>query len=220
MGVVRRYCTVMQDFFWDSDITAALNLPSLKVLTLRMVPHVFDELAESGKAAWDHELAEKDFERVAEIPLLSKLRGLAEFHLKHCRCEHADTEAQRQMWRRNVANLGHYLRKIVTKPKPRLQQPMDDMPKPLYPGSRVVFNGSTLLPNSENAGFVGEWRFKNGQYEMCESRPTTPDGVAAQLGMTGTELWDYIVWLERCKNAACANIIQVDPRYELDLSDN
>lgn len=218
MGIVRQYCARWYDWFSPGDVQVALNLPNLKTMTIKIMPDAFFEVTRMGKIPWEHELNEKDFESIEEVRLITKLRGLADFRIERYSCEFVDTEAKRQVWRGNVDRLRDYIKPIVTKPKTGLREPVRSNATPLYRGSRVTYNGSTLLPESEHRDFVGEYRLVNGQFEKSESRPTTPDEVAAQLGKTGAELWEYIVSLERISNVAIKGQMQRDSSITSDVS--
>ena len=211
MGIVRQYCTVVEDWYCSGDIRTVLKLPSLKTLTLKLIHNMFDKLTRLGKYAWEHELDEKDFESLAEVQLLSKLRGLVNFHLEPYRCSFANTHAKEQIWRQNVEGLRNHIKMIVTKSRSGARA-LGDGPAPLYPGSRVTYNSSALLPDPGDCNFDGEHRFNSRQSEKVV---ISPNEVAARLGKTGAELWTYVVELERFQAAAIKSIIRGEESMQL-----
>lgn len=195
-----------------------MNLPGLKVLTLNIMSHLFSELEHLGKHVWEHGLDEKDFESVHEYGLITKLRGLSDFHLERYCHPFADTEAKKQMWKSNVEKYRRHIKAIITRPKNSSEQETGDNAAPLYLGSRVVYNDSTLLPDLGNRNPVDDYRLRDGEYKKWQSPPTTPDEVAAHLGKTGAELWEYIDWLERCSDEAYKYMIRKDRSARVDTS--
>ena len=70
-----------------------------------------------------------------------------------------------------------------------------------------MFDTSALLEPGGHES-IGEYRFRNGRYEKSEFGPTTGDEVAAQLGKTGAELWEYILKLERFQGTTLKDMIR------------
>lgn len=111
-GIVSAYVVDMRCSLYNFIGTRMVYLlPRLVALEIVVDYWKFESV--KPRTAWDDELTVQDFNEVEAVMKLTYLSGLRKFKLIPDRCYHADTEAQKERWARNVQAFEDLLRPYV-----------------------------------------------------------------------------------------------------------
>lgn len=119
-GIVHEFLTEVTIGYYD--VFWAVELPSLKAVTMQLCPTFFEFLGEDV-CVWQDALTDDGIERAAHKITtasrgsISSFRGLRDFQAEPRLCWHAKEDWQRDMWRANVEKFAAYVRTLVTQPR-------------------------------------------------------------------------------------------------------
>ncbi|KAK5679701.1 hypothetical protein LTS10_007649 [Elasticomyces elasticus] len=155
-------CGLLSEFATDvharpdsSGLKLLRELHHLTSLTINFDDYTFPKL-DGGRYAWDDDPDAMDFEELKLTRYLREVRGLKVLRFEPGLQSYAREFQQQRIWERNVQRFEDYLRPFVSRSKkhPSNSGVEDNLGVPLYLGSRVCADKSTLRPSPPRI----EWR--------------------------------------------------------------
>ncbi|KAK4901712.1 hypothetical protein LTR27_001484 [Elasticomyces elasticus] len=200
-------CGLLSEFATDvharpesSSLNLLRELHHLTSLTINFDDYTFPKL-DGGRYAWDDNLNAMDFEELKLTKYLREVRGLKVLRFEPGLQSYAREFRQQRIWERNVQRFEEYLRPFVSRSKkhPSNSEVEDNPGVPLYLGSRVCADRSTLRPNPPRT----EWR----RVQVRELRDgladeDIPDTEEQLLQLAEARGADFMAWVRAKKELA------------------